>query len=80
MFTQLTVLGSNSHGQLGYEGDTDQNKFLMVPKTLSFNVFVKDIACGYNHTHLISREGSVYSMGSNEFGQLGLGFQNDVLP
>jgi len=76
----VTVLGDNSHGQLGYDGEADEAKFLKTPKTLSFNVFVKEIACGADHTHLISREGHLYSMGSNEHGQLGLGFSADVLP
>ena len=50
------------------------------PKTLSFNIFVKELACGAQHTHLVSREGQLYSMGSNEHGQLGLGFPGNLLP
>jgi alpha-tubulin suppressor-like RCC1 family protein len=34
---------------------------------------VKTVACGLNHSHLVSRDGFLYSMGSNEDGKLGLG-------
>jgi alpha-tubulin suppressor-like RCC1 family protein len=35
---------------------------------------VKMIACGESHTHLLSDEGFVYSMGSNKDGRLGIGY------
>jgi alpha-tubulin suppressor-like RCC1 family protein len=35
-------------------------------------LFVKQIACGEAHTHILSREGFVYSMGVNHYGVLGL--------
>jgi alpha-tubulin suppressor-like RCC1 family protein len=50
-----------------------------MPKTCSFNILVKQVACGYNHTHLLSKEGFVYSMGSNEDGKLGLGLSHKEL-
>lgn len=43
------------------------------PKTCSFNILVKEVACGLDHTHLVSKDGYLYSMGSNEHGKLGLG-------
>ena len=49
------------------------------PKTLSFNIHVEEIACGEQHTHLLTKDGLLYSMGSNEYGQLGLGFGSDVV-
>ena len=41
-FTQVTILGDNHNGQLGF----DEEDFLKVPKTLSFNIFIKSMACG----------------------------------
>ena len=38
----------------------------------SYNVLVAQVACGHAHTHLLSREGYVYSMGYNSQGVLGL--------
>lgn len=35
--------------------------------------FIKDVCCGYAHTHAITNGGLVYSWGNNECGQLGLG-------
>ena len=39
----------------------------------SYNILIKQIACGEAQTHLLSQDGYVYSMGSNEYGVLGLG-------
>jgi alpha-tubulin suppressor-like RCC1 family protein len=46
---------------------------------LNFNIYVKQIATGDDYTHLLAKDGSLYSMGSNEQGQLGLGFSCDIL-
>jgi len=46
---------------------------------MCFNICIKQIECGESHTHLLSKDGSLYSMGSNQFGQLGLGFSADVV-
>ena len=45
----------------------------------SYNILVKQIACGQGHTHILSQDGYVYSMGSNVHGVLGLGKGEDVL-
>ena len=45
----------------------------------SYNILVKQIACGETHTHLLSTDGYVYSMGSNQHGVLGLGKGEDIL-
>ncbi len=34
---------------------------------------IKSIACGFKHTVFVSESGHVYSMGGNNFGQLGIG-------
>lgn len=76
-FTQVTVFGgkslnfpdfkyflANNFGQLGFESE----EMLKVPKTLSFNIFIRQVACGQDHTHLLSKDGHLYSMGSNSHG------------
>ena len=45
----------------------------------SYNILIKAIACGEAHTHLLSQDGYVYSMGKNSNGVLGLGKGDDVL-
>jgi alpha-tubulin suppressor-like RCC1 family protein len=51
-----------------------KNPFTVInPKTCSFNIVVRQVACGLNHSHLVTRDGFLYSMGSNEDGKLGLG-------
>lgn len=45
----------------------------------SYNIIVKSIACGEAHTHLLSSDGYLYSMGRNLNGVLGLGKNEDVL-
>ena len=54
-------------------------EFFNMPKILSFNIHIKQVACGESHTHLLSKDGHLYSMGSNMEGQLGLGFTNDIV-
>ena len=44
----------------------------MLPKACSFNVVIKNLACGVSHCLFASDGGHVYSMGSNQSGQLGL--------
>ena len=45
----------------------------LAPKICSFNVVIKSIACGLQHSLFVSESGHVYSMGSNSHGQLGIG-------
>jgi alpha-tubulin suppressor-like RCC1 family protein len=39
----------------------------------TFNIVIKNVACGETHALLLSDPGYVYSMGCNKKGQLGLG-------
>lgn len=43
-----------------------------LPKICCFNTVVAKVSCGMAHTIMLSASGHVYSMGSNQFGQLGL--------
>jgi X-linked retinitis pigmentosa GTPase regulator len=48
----------------------------MVPKVCSFNILIKQVSCGYNHSALLTDQGHLYVMGCNDFGKLGL--SNDL--
>lgn len=45
----------------------------------SYNILIKQIACGETHTHLLSQDGYIYSMGRNQHGVLGLGMEETSL-
>jgi alpha-tubulin suppressor-like RCC1 family protein len=72
MFTKVYVMGETKHGQLGFMLDENTESVIRMPKLCNYNVLVKQIACGEAHTHILSREGFVYSMGVNHYGVLGL--------
>ena len=63
--------GSNNTGQLGLGDTTNRNTFTQV--TTNINNDVKQVACGYKHTCILKNDGSIWSCGSNNTGQLGLG-------
>eukprot|EP00826_Nyctotherus_ovalis_P004378 TRINITY_DN10942_c0_g1_i2.p1 TRINITY_DN10942_c0_g1~~TRINITY_DN10942_c0_g1_i2.p1 ORF type:complete len:992 (+),score=296.82 TRINITY_DN10942_c0_g1_i2:74-3049(+) len=43
-----------------------------IPKFCTFNVIIRRIACGEEHSGFITNSGSVYTMGSNTDGRLGI--------
>ncbi len=45
-----------------------------VPKTCSFNIMIRQVSCGEDHTvFVVEPTGQVYSMGNNVDGKLGVG-------
>jgi E3 ubiquitin-protein ligase HERC4 len=78
---QVFVWGSNEYGQLGLgeKIKTHQN----VPEVIRClkGVPVRQIVAGDNHSFILSKSGSLYGWGRNDFGQLGLGdTKNKYLP
>eukprot|EP00871_Galdieria_phlegrea_P003117 jgi/Galph1/3806/GphlegSOOS_G2478.1 len=68
----LYTWGWGEHGQLGQGSLVDS----FVPKKVSFEhneVSVEQLACGDRHCLARTKTGEVYTWGSNEFGQLGIG-------
>lgn len=65
--------GTDNWGQLGINSNQDAKTFLRQPKEFIWRVKIKQIACGREHTALVSFEGQLYTMGSNQNGKLGLG-------
>ncbi|CAN6470724.1 unnamed protein product [Victoria cruziana] len=75
----IYVWGYNQSGQTGRKG---QECHLRIPKKLSPKLFKckggittrwLDVACGREHTAAVASDGSLFTWGSNDFGQLGDG-------
>jgi len=69
---ELYAWGTGHMGELGLayqDAVFTPTKIEKVPE----DVHWKQLACGYQYTIAVTDEGDVYSWGSNEFGQLGLG-------
>ncbi|KAJ2784778.1 alpha tubulin suppressor [Coemansia javaensis] len=68
----LLASGSNQHGELGVDPPSGDPALEWVPVVLP-GPAVRQVACGWNHTLLLSTQGRIYAAGANGFGQLGLG-------
>ncbi|CAG9322189.1 unnamed protein product [Blepharisma stoltei] len=71
-YTEIFAWGVDHFGQLGLGGKLN-GKTYTVPRFCSFNVTIKDISCGEEHSAFVSAAGHVYCMGSNSEGRLGNG-------
>eukprot|EP00347_Sterkiella_histriomuscorum_P009585 403340643 len=78
-YTQFFSWGSDQYGQLALANQEDddnynnQPQFSDVPKSLSFDIIIKQISCGENHAGFISGDSFVFCVGRNQEGQLGVG-------
>lgn len=70
---EVYVWGDDSRGQLGLSGIFGDEVFFGQPQICSFNVVIKQLACGLYHTIFGAENGLLYSMGCNKYGQLGIG-------
>lgn len=77
-YTEVYAWGSNTSGQLGISTQ-GVGKNYPKPKYCSFNIVLRQISCGDEHTAMITStlvpildEGFVYAMGSNGNGRLGV--------
>ena len=78
-YTEVYAWGSNTFGQLGISMQ-GVGKSYPRPKFCSFNIIIKEISCGNEHTAIITSthllnildEGFLYTMGSNVNGRLGV--------
>ena len=67
--------GSDAQGQLGHDSFAHLtlrpvSQKILYPRMISVlkDEFIKDVCCGYAHTHAITNGGLVYSWGNNECG------------
>jgi alpha-tubulin suppressor-like RCC1 family protein len=68
--------GYNNYGQLGL-GATSTSYNTFTQATTNINNDVKQIVCGEHHTVILKNDGSIWSCGRNDTGQLGLGSKTD---
>ena len=68
----LWGMGSNSHGQLGNGNNTNLTTPQVLIDANSSNPII-EITHGYNHSLFLRKDGSLWAMGMNNFGQLGDG-------
>lgn len=63
--------GNASFGQLGLGGIDDE--IVLEPRKSDFfiNKKVRDVGCGHRHTVFVLDDGTVYTCGCNDLGQLG---------
>ncbi|KAJ1524442.1 hypothetical protein ONE63_010939 [Megalurothrips usitatus] len=73
---QLFSWGSDSSGQLGLNSGSGDQWSAKTVKNLALSVVVQS-ACGQNHSLALTNDGQLFSWGSNQFGQLGLGTTSD---
>ncbi|OMJ89712.1 hypothetical protein SteCoe_8077 [Stentor coeruleus] len=71
-YTEVFTWGGDHFGQLGLGGKTSSKTYAS-PRFCSFNITIKDISCGEEHSAFISSSGHIYTMGSNTDGRLGIG-------
>ena len=71
-YTEIYAWGADRCGQLGF-GNKQGGRCYSIPKFCTFNVVIRRIACGEEHSAFITNDGAVYSMGSNSDGRLGIG-------
>lgn len=64
-------MGSNRFGQLGIEGQTNTTSPVELFSSPPLRNDVAQVACGAEHTFLLTAKGEVYSCGLNIKGQLG---------
>ena len=67
-------MGCAAQGQLGrpHKSKDPANCFIHTPKSLSFDILIKQITCGGSHVLLLSASNELFSFGNNSYGQLGL--------
>jgi alpha-tubulin suppressor-like RCC1 family protein len=68
--SMLWCWGRNDMGQLGYKGTGDSS---LSPTAVTLVTNVTGVACGWEHTCALLRNGSVFCFGNNVYSQLGIG-------
>ena len=62
--------GLDEDGQLAMKV---MGNHVVKPAKIHFDMFVRSVSCGHHHTLFLCSDGTVYSCGKNDHGQLGRG-------
>jgi alpha-tubulin suppressor-like RCC1 family protein len=75
----LYTMGDNQYGQLGVDlgKDTDNNAIVKTTSPVKAASSVSAISAGWYHLLYLTSAGDLYSVGSNQFGQLGVILQDN---
>ena len=71
--------GKNDYGQLGLGKNNNDSNNTYIPRLIKGLYDIKRIDCGSDHVLCLDFNGSVFSFGKNDYGQLGLGKNNNEL-
>ena len=74
-YTEVFVWGFDNFGQLGI-GTKQGSKTYRVPRPCKFDIVIKQISCGEEHSAFLAERGMIFTMGSNVDGRLGIGDKN----
>lgn len=74
-FGQIYAFGINYHGGLGLNDNDPRNVPTPIP---AINTDIISISCGNYHSLVLTAFGYVYSFGRNDYGQLGLGDNDNM--
>ena len=72
----IFTFGGNMYGQLGIGIDKEELEYTHIPQKVDISP-IKQISSGYNFIMCLAEDGDLYSFGSNNKGQLGLGNNQD---
>lgn len=71
-YTEIFAWGADCYGQLGL-GGKQTGRCYPTPRFCSFNIVIRMVACGEEHSAFITGRGQIFTVGSNSEGRLGLG-------
>eukprot|EP01022_Parablepharisma_sp_SALTPOND_P019135 TRINITY_DN3227_c0_g1_i1.p1 TRINITY_DN3227_c0_g1~~TRINITY_DN3227_c0_g1_i1.p1 ORF type:complete len:969 (-),score=97.88 TRINITY_DN3227_c0_g1_i1:135-2957(-) len=71
-YTEVFAWGSDRFGQLGI-GNKQGGRCYCIPRFCSFNIAIKSVSCGDEHSAFITGKGQIFTFGNNSDGRLGLG-------
>lgn len=72
--TEVFSWGSDNKGQLGLGlMGLSQSNVQAAPKYCTYGIVIREVSCGNEHSAFITNDNYLYSIGSNQLGQLGIG-------
>jgi len=73
----LYTWGNNTDGQLGNSSDGVENSSSVPIPITSLGFSCIDVSCGYRHMAIVKNDGTIWSWGNGEYGQLARGSNTD---